>query len=579
MSPQKLVTQCPHCDTRFRITEAQLDAAGGKARCSRCHRVFNARAYLQEGVGKASRGEAAHRGRRETASAPQPAPPPVETERPGLTATPSTDLDIESSVAADTGIAQVDFELASDFGAPEDPFPSQRPADEPTPEFQPVDTPPPTPETAQTDESTFAFDAASWESPPEADAIDSAVDAAGEQAPAGEFDFDLAGLAGDHAADESGLTSEFEHSLTEDADAGEIEFDFREPAGDEVATAERAEDEETTLGLPPWSFDSPETTDPLFASIAEIDTMEVNDYTGDAPESLPDLAATAAEPTSNRPTADQESVDDGALDNSDEPESSYEQAIDALQANDSVTESLFAGWGHAAAQEPTDQPQFADEVPQVEVEALSPSDATALFDEPEPDLPESDAPPPLPETDERRTEPYSSALAQELEATLTQRKRQLPTLLFGTGSLILLALLLVQAGNTFRAEISQYPALAPIAGRFCEGQECVAPEKRAPERIRIVNRDVRPHPEVAGALLISLSFVNEAEFPQAYPTLEVSFSDIHAQLIALRRFQPAEYLGGERRSSSPLPPGELVALSLSIVDPGEQGVSFRFEFY
>ncbi|QKK10258.1 MAG: hypothetical protein HND59_00175 [Pseudomonadota bacterium] len=179
MSPQKLVTQCPHCDTRFRITEAQLDAAGGKARCSRCHRVFNARAYLQEGVGKASRGEAAHRGRRETASAPQPAPPPVETERPGLTATPSTDLDIESSVAADTGIAQVDFELASDFGAPEDPFPSQRPADEPTPEFQPVDTPPPTPETAQTDESTFAFDAASWESPPEADAIDSAVDAAG----------------------------------------------------------------------------------------------------------------------------------------------------------------------------------------------------------------------------------------------------------------------------------------------------------------------------------------------------------------------------------------------------------------
>ncbi|QKK10259.1 MAG: hypothetical protein HND59_00180 [Pseudomonadota bacterium] len=148
--------------------------------------------------------------------------------------------------------------------------------------------------------------------------------------------------------------------------------------------------------MPPWSFDSPETTDPLFASIAEIDTMEVNDYTGDAPESLPDLAATAAEPTSNRPTADQESVDDGALDNSDEPESSYEQAIDALQANDSVTESLFAGWGHAAAQEPTDQPQFADEVPQVEVEALSPSDATALFDEPEPDLPESDAPPPLP---------------------------------------------------------------------------------------------------------------------------------------------------------------------------------------
>lgn len=579
MSPQKLVTQCPYCDTRFRITEEQLDAAGGKARCSRCHRVFNARAYLQEGSGKASRGEAAQRGRSETAPAPQPAPPPVATERPGFTATPSIDLDIESSVAAGTGTEQVDFELASDFDAPEDPFPSQRLTDEPTPEFQPVDTPPPTPETAETDESAFAFDAAEWELPAETDAIDSAVDAAGEQAPASEFDFDIAGRTGDNAADESGLTSEVEHSLTEDADTGEIEFEFGELTSDEVATVEHAEDEETTLGSPSWSSDSPETTDPLFASIAEIDAMEVDDDGYNAPESLPDLALTAAVPTSNGATADQESVVDSALDNGDERESSYEQAIDALQANDSVTESLFAGWGHAAAQESTDQPQFADEVPQVEVEAAFPSGDTALFDEPEPDLPESDTPPPLPEADERRAEPYSSALAQELEATLTQRKRYLPTLLFGTGSLVLLALLLVQAGSTFRAEISQYPALAPIASRFCEGQECVAPEKSAPERIRIVNRDVRPHPEVAGALLISLSFVNEAEFPQAYPTLEVSFSDIHAQLIALRRFQPAEYLGGERRSSSPLPPGELVALSLSVVDPGEQGVSFRFEFY
>ena len=449
MSPQKLVTQCPHCDTRFRITGEQLDAAGGKARCSRCHRVFNARAYLQEGSGKASRGEAAQRGRSETAPAPQPAPPPVETERPGFTATPSIDLDIESSVAAGTGTEQVDFELASDFGAPEDPFPSQRLADEPTPEFQPVDTPPPTPETAETDESAFAFDAAAWESPPEADAVDSAVDAAGEQAPASEFDFDIAGPAGDHATDESGLTSEFEHSLTEDADTGEIEFDFDELASDEVATAERAEDEETTIGSPSWSSDSPETTDPLFASIAEIDAMELDDYTDNATESLPDFAATAAEPTSNGATADQESVDDGVIDNSDERESSYEQAIDALQANDSVTESLFAGWGHAAAQESTDQPQFADEVPLAEVEAESPSGDTVLFDESEPDLPEYDTPPPLPETDERRTAPYSSALAQELEATLTQRKRYLPTLLFGTGSLVLLVLLLVRRATPF----------------------------------------------------------------------------------------------------------------------------------
>jgi predicted Zn finger-like uncharacterized protein len=34
-------TQCPHCDTRFRITEAQANLAEGFVRCSVCQEVFN----------------------------------------------------------------------------------------------------------------------------------------------------------------------------------------------------------------------------------------------------------------------------------------------------------------------------------------------------------------------------------------------------------------------------------------------------------------------------------------------------------------------------------------------------------
>ncbi|VAW50554.1 hypothetical protein MNBD_GAMMA06-97 [hydrothermal vent metagenome] len=35
-------TQCPHCDTRFRVTESQVDIADGFVRCSVCKEVFNA---------------------------------------------------------------------------------------------------------------------------------------------------------------------------------------------------------------------------------------------------------------------------------------------------------------------------------------------------------------------------------------------------------------------------------------------------------------------------------------------------------------------------------------------------------
>jgi predicted Zn finger-like uncharacterized protein len=41
-----MLTQCPSCETYFRVTAADLEAADGKVRCSRCEEVFDARAHL-----------------------------------------------------------------------------------------------------------------------------------------------------------------------------------------------------------------------------------------------------------------------------------------------------------------------------------------------------------------------------------------------------------------------------------------------------------------------------------------------------------------------------------------------------
>jgi predicted Zn finger-like uncharacterized protein len=38
----KLFTRCPHCETAFRVTPAQLQSSGGQVRCGRCDRVFDA---------------------------------------------------------------------------------------------------------------------------------------------------------------------------------------------------------------------------------------------------------------------------------------------------------------------------------------------------------------------------------------------------------------------------------------------------------------------------------------------------------------------------------------------------------
>ncbi|MHB1619321.1 MAG: DUF3426 domain-containing protein [Sulfuricella sp.] len=42
-----MVTTCPACHTRFRVTPEQLEAHGGDVRCGRCAKVFNAHVYLE----------------------------------------------------------------------------------------------------------------------------------------------------------------------------------------------------------------------------------------------------------------------------------------------------------------------------------------------------------------------------------------------------------------------------------------------------------------------------------------------------------------------------------------------------
>ena len=43
---ENLLTKCPHCGTTFRLTQAQLDIAGGAVRCGACYQVFHAAEHI-----------------------------------------------------------------------------------------------------------------------------------------------------------------------------------------------------------------------------------------------------------------------------------------------------------------------------------------------------------------------------------------------------------------------------------------------------------------------------------------------------------------------------------------------------
>jgi hypothetical protein len=96
--------------------------------------------------------------------------------------------------------------------------------------------------------------------------------------------------------------------------------------------------------------------------------------------------------------------------------------------------------------------------------------------------------------------------------------------------------------------------------------------------VPLLNRDVRRHPDVSDALLINATLVNQAAFTQSWPVLSIRVSDLAGKPVAERRFLPVEYLGESLNHAGGMAPASPVQVVLEIEDPGEEAVSFQFDF-
>ena len=81
---------------------------------------------------------------------------------------------------------------------------------------------------------------------------------------------------------------------------------------------------------------------------------------------------------------------------------------------------------------------------------------------------------------------------------------------------------------------------------------------------------------------------NNAEFEQAYPVIQIDFSDRRGGIIAARRFYPYEYMPDEylaeqsqTNESKQVPllqPDTETNITLEIKDPGDDAVTYEFAF-
>lgn len=169
-------------------------------------------------------------------------------------------------------------------------------------------------------------------------------------------------------------------------------------------------------------------------------------------------------------------------------------------------------------------------------------------------------------------------LSPGYSAAWPKRRNVGRTLIKGVAIAALLLLLGVQWLYFNRNVLASQQDWRPRLQALCAVLHCDLPLQIDRSRIELLNRDVRKHPRVAGALLINATLVNRAAFPQPYPTLEVIFSNSSGTPVAARRFSPAEYLGEQIDLQAGMPADVPMQVVLEIEDPGEDAVSFQFEF-
>ena len=142
----------------------------------------------------------------------------------------------------------------------------------------------------------------------------------------------------------------------------------------------------------------------------------------------------------------------------------------------------------------------------------------------------------------------------------------------GLAAVLAAQLLLVQ-----RHELAASEHWRPVLADACAVAGCELPPWREPTAYTMLARSVQPAGR-PGVLSVTASFRNDARWPQPWPALSLSLSDVRGQTVAQRTFAPGEYRADDAAASSRIAPGQSASVQFEVIEPASPIVAFTFEF-
>ncbi len=143
---------------------------------------------------------------------------------------------------------------------------------------------------------------------------------------------------------------------------------------------------------------------------------------------------------------------------------------------------------------------------------------------------------------------------------------------------VLAVTLVLQLLLADRAALAADARWRPAMTSLCGVLRCTLPPWREPTALAMIDRDVRPDPARPGVLRVTATFRNDARWPQPWPRLALTLSDVEGAPLATRDFSPREYLGAAPTQGT-LAPGQSASIAMDLVEPDARSVAFDFELH
>lgn len=166
-----------------------------------------------------------------------------------------------------------------------------------------------------------------------------------------------------------------------------------------------------------------------------------------------------------------------------------------------------------------------------------------------------------------------------LDLSLPQKASRKRLWIYGSCAAVLLIALVGQMAFFNFDQWSRDEQYRPYYTIACEHIGCVLPSTYDVRQIRTTaSPQVTSHPSFKNALSVDVLFMNHASYEQAFPKLELTFTDSNDKVVAHRLFSPREYLAGEASGLTMMPVETPIHIALEIQDPGPKANNYQVRF-